>query len=139
MLRDTTQSGRDCAVKCGVLPALPREARTRKSVSFCECQNGSSEMRHTPDTRPNGAQRLPEPKRELPSYRSVPSTMYFLNTDYLFWVVHSRRNFAPLDPDNRAAHLLLADYYEKHGNRERAEFHRKAAEPKSKDARPVRP
>ena len=27
------------------------------------------------------------------------NTMYFLNTKYLFWRPHSRRNMVPLDPD----------------------------------------
>lgn len=27
------------------------------------------------------------------------STMYFLNTDYIYWRPHSRRNMVPLDPD----------------------------------------
>src|SRR5438046_10332770 len=58
-----------CAEKLGVLPAVPCEARRRKSLSILTFQNGSSDTRQTPDNRPKGAHRLPEPKRELPSYR----------------------------------------------------------------------
>ena len=65
-----------CAAKLGVFPAVPREARMRKSLTPLTFQNGSSDARHTADMRPNGAQRLPEPNSELPSYRKVPSTMY---------------------------------------------------------------
>src|SRR5262245_912319 len=62
-----------CALNCGELPAVPFEARSRKSLMYGTCQNGSSETRHTSDWRPNGAQRLPVPNNELPSYRKVPS------------------------------------------------------------------
>src|SRR5262245_16013788 len=64
-----------CASNRGELPAVPFDARRRKSLMYGTCQNGSSETRHTTDARPNGAQRLPWPKSELPSYRNVPSTM----------------------------------------------------------------
>ena len=56
-----------CALKRGVLPAVPCDARRRKSVMCGTFQNGSSDTRHTPETRPNGAQRLPAPNSELPS------------------------------------------------------------------------
>ena len=56
-----------CAVNDGVLPAVPCDARRRKSVMCGTFQNDSSDTRHTPETRPNGAQRLPAPNSELPS------------------------------------------------------------------------
>src|SRR5215467_2906737 len=55
------------AVNDGVLPAVPCDARRRKSLMWGTCQNDSSDTRQTPDTRPNGAQRFPAPKSELPS------------------------------------------------------------------------
>src|SRR5262245_11335994 len=58
-----------CASNRGELPAVPFDARRRKSLMYGTCQNGSSETRHTIDWRPNGAQRLPSPNSELPSYR----------------------------------------------------------------------
>src|ERR1043165_6963765 len=45
------------ASKEGVLPAVPREPRRRKSVTPGTLKNDSCETRHTPDTRLNGAQR----------------------------------------------------------------------------------
>src|SRR5215831_19335377 len=56
-----------CAENCGELPAVPFDARRRKSLSFGMWNHGSSDTRQTPDTRPNGAQRFPEPNSELPS------------------------------------------------------------------------
>src|SRR5215831_14505288 len=56
-----------CAVNCGELPAVPSDARRRKSERCGILNHGSSDTRHTPDTRPNGAQRLPATKSELPS------------------------------------------------------------------------
>src|SRR5689334_22563259 len=64
-----------CAEKLGVDPAVPRDARRRNSVTPGTLKKGSSDTRHTPEMRPNGAQRLPEPNSELPSYRNVPSRM----------------------------------------------------------------
>ena len=54
----------EAAASC---PPFRREARRRKSLTCGTCKNGSSDTRHTPDTRPNGAHRLPAPNSELPS------------------------------------------------------------------------
>ena len=56
-----------CASNCGELPAVPSRGAEAEVVMCGTCQNGSSDTRHTPETRPNGAQRLPAPNSELPS------------------------------------------------------------------------
>src|SRR5919199_3645316 len=53
-----------CALKRGRFPAVPREARSRKSSTYLTFQKGSCETRHTADTRPKGAHRFPDPNSE---------------------------------------------------------------------------
>src|SRR5687768_16925579 len=64
-----------CAAKLGLPPAVPYDARSLNSLTWGKTQNGSSDTRQASEPRPYVAQRLSEPKSELPSRRTSPPMM----------------------------------------------------------------